>query len=125
MTTTLQDLNLTVSHQGQHRSRYSNELVHRYDELVTGHRLSWTAHQRLNRLLGQGGQGVVYLSERRGADGFTLPIALKMFSPEHYESTRDYDMAMGRIAHVTARWPRSNRTTCWTCTILSTAIASA
>jgi serine/threonine-protein kinase len=49
MTTTLQDVNRTVSHEGQHRSRYSNELVQRYDQLITGHRLSWTAHQRLDR----------------------------------------------------------------------------
>jgi serine/threonine-protein kinase len=43
------------------------------------------------------------LSERRGADNFTLPIALKVFSPEHYEDTRGYDTAMNRIAHVAAR----------------------
>ena len=41
-----------------------------------------------------GGQGVVFLTERRGADGFTLPIALKIFSPERYNDARAYDDAM-------------------------------
>ena len=103
MNTTLQEFTRTVSHDRAQPSRYSNELVKRYDDLVTGQRLSWTAHQKLNRLLGQGGQGVVYLSERRGADYFTLPIALKVFSPEHYEDTGGYDAAMSRIARVAAR----------------------
>ena len=103
MTTTLQEFTRTVSRDGAHPSKYSNELVRCYEDLVTGQRLSWTAHQRLNRLLGEGGQGVVYLSERRGADSFTLPIALKVFSPEHYEDTRGYDAAMSRIAAIAAR----------------------
>jgi serine/threonine-protein kinase len=45
----------------------------------------------------------VFLSERRGTDNFTLPVALKIFSPERYENTRAYDEAMGRIAQVAAR----------------------
>jgi len=51
----------------------------------------------------RGGQGVVYLSERRGADGFTLPIAIKVFSPEKYSDTCSYEEDMSRIAHVAAR----------------------
>ena len=54
------------------------------------------------RVLGSGGQGIVYLSERRGTDSFTLPVALKVFSPERYESDRAYDEAMSRIAQVSA-----------------------
>ena len=46
---------------------------------------------------------MVYLSERRGTDNFTLPVALKIFSPERYEDARSYDEAMARIAHVAAR----------------------
>jgi eukaryotic-like serine/threonine-protein kinase len=65
--------------------------------------LSWTAHHRLLTLLGSGGQGVVYLTERRGTDDFTLPVALKVFSPERYEDERSYDEAMGRMAQVAAR----------------------
>ena len=70
--------------------------------LLDEQRLSWTEHHRLLRLLGKGGQGVVYLSERRGTDGFTLPVAIKIFSPEHYVDERAYDEAMGRIGQVAA-----------------------
>lgn len=73
-----------------------------YGELVTEPRMSWTVHHRLIRPLGSGGQGIVYLSQRRGTDNFTLPIALKVFSPERYADERAYDEAMGRIAHVAA-----------------------
>src|SRR5438445_8831658 len=54
-------------------------------------------------MLGSGGQGVVYLTERRGADDFTLPVAIKIFSPERYPDARCYDDAMSRIAHIGAR----------------------
>lgn len=103
MTTTLQELNPTIAHDGTRRVEHENELTGRYDDLLRHQKLSWTTHQRLNRLLGKGGQGVVYLSERRGADGFTLPIALKIFSPVRYASAKEYDLAMERIARVAAR----------------------
>lgn len=103
MTTTLQEHNVTIAKDGTRREQHENELTARYDDLLSNQRLSWTTHQNLNRLLGKGGQGVVYLSERRGADGFTLPIALKIFSPARYASAKDYEMAMGRIARVAAR----------------------
>ena len=45
----------------------------------------------------------MYLSERRGADQFTLPVAVKVFSPERYETSRCYEDAMGRIARIAAR----------------------
>ena len=54
-------------------------------------------------MLGKGGQGVVYLSERRGADGFTLPVALKFFSPERFPDERSYREAMERMAQVSSR----------------------
>lgn len=82
--------------------RCSEELLARYRAIIQTERLSWTEHHRLIRPLGSGGQGVVFLSERRGADDFTLPVALKIFSPERYESEAAYDEAMGRIARVAA-----------------------
>jgi len=103
MTTTLQELNPTIAHDGSRRIEHENELTVRYDEIISTERLSWTTHQRLNRLLGKGGQGVVFLTERRGSDGFTLPIALKIFSPTRYETAKGYDQAMERIARVAAR----------------------
>ncbi len=45
----------------------------------------------------------VYLSEYRGTDEFTVPVAMKIFSPERYASSRRYDEAMSRIAKTAAR----------------------
>lgn len=88
---------------GQPAVRCSDDLLGHYRRIIEGKRLSWTEHHHLISLLGSGGQGVVYLTERRGTDNFTLPVALKIFSPEHYEDERSYDEAMGRMAEVAAR----------------------
>ena len=60
------------------------ELLARYHALTQGDRFSWKTRHRKVRLLGSGGQGVVFLGERHGADDFSLPLALKIFSPEPY-----------------------------------------
>ncbi len=65
--------------------------------------MQWTTYHRLERLLGSGGQGVVFLSHRRGADGFTLPVAMKFFSPERFPKQAGYEHAMGRIGRVAAK----------------------
>lgn len=88
---------------GHPTTRCSDELLGRYRNILDEQRLSWTEHHRLLKLLGSGGQGVVYLSERRGTDNFTLPVALKIFSPERYADERSYDEAMARMASVAAR----------------------
>jgi serine/threonine-protein kinase len=88
---------------GHAHDRCPDELLNRYNSILADQRLSWTEHHRLIRLLGSGGQGVVYLSERRGTDNFTLPVAIKIFSPERYADERAYDVAMSRMAQVAAR----------------------
>jgi len=93
----------TLDFEGQPASRCPDELLARYDEVIGGQRLSWTEHLHLTRRLGAGGQGVVFLSERRGTDNFTLPVALKIFSPARYEDFRSYDEAMARIAQTAAK----------------------
>ncbi|MEZ6102432.1 MAG: serine/threonine-protein kinase [Pirellulaceae bacterium] len=103
MNTTLQDINPTVSYEGREPEKFDNELLDKYQQLLAKRDLNWTAHYKLIRTLGKGGQGVVFLSEQRGADGFTLPIALKIFSPEHYRDTKAYELAMRRMAHNAAR----------------------
>ena len=80
-----------------------NELLHNYLKLVQQEKLGWTEHLRLSRVLGRGGQGIVYLSQRRGADNFTLPVALKFFSPERYPDERTYREAMERMAAVSSQ----------------------
>jgi len=92
----------TRSWGGQREPRCSDQLLRRYHSMLAENRLSWTEHHRLVRMLGSGGQGVVYLSMRRGTDHFTLPVALKVFSPERYETDSAYDEAMGRMAVVAA-----------------------
>jgi serine/threonine-protein kinase len=77
-------------------------LLDEFAALCRGQRLNWTTHVRFIRCLGAGGQGVVFLCERPGADGFTLPVALKFFSPERYRTLEAYDEAMQRMSRVAA-----------------------
>lgn len=79
------------------------KLLEAYQKLLTNQRFSWTEHHRFLRQLGSGGQGVVYLTERRGTDNFTLPVALKIFSPESYPNEHTYDDSMARMARVAAQ----------------------
>ncbi len=93
----------TISAAGDAGSACPEELLSRYGEILSAPRLNWTVYHTLARRLGSGGQGVVYLTERRGTDNFTLPVALKIFSPERFESEELYAEAMHRIAAVAAR----------------------
>ena len=93
----------TISQSSDRPPRPCQELLANYREILHSERQHWTAHYRLMKRLGSGGQGVVYLSERRGADGFTLPVALKVFSPERYDSVASYQESMSEIARVAAR----------------------
>jgi len=101
-TTTFVEGSATRTWGGHSNTRCPDELLERYQAVIAEQRLSWTEHHRLIRLLGSGGQGVVYLSERRGTDKFTLPVAIKIFSPERYATERAYDEAMARMAQVAA-----------------------
>ena len=101
-TTTFLEGTATHTWGGHQVVRCSDELLSRYQIILEEQRLSWTEHLRLLRLLGSGGQGVVFLSERRGTDSFTLPVAIKVFSPERYADEHAYDEAMGRMAGVAA-----------------------
>ena len=102
-TTILQEDRPTITAAGDVGSRCPDELLAKYTEMLGAGRLNWTEYHTLSRRLGAGGQGVVYLSTRRGSDNFTLPVALKIFSPERYASEQAYGEAMNRIAAVAAR----------------------
>ncbi len=80
-----------------------NSLFERYQELIHTGKVQWTTYHRLEREMGSGGQGVVYLSRRNGADGFTLPVAMKVFSPERFPSVAAYVKTMERLARVASR----------------------
>lgn len=78
-------------------------LLARYRGLLGSKEMTWAARCHDIRLLGRGGQGVVFFARRAGADGFSLPLALKVFSPESYTSAAAYDEDMGRVAAVAAQ----------------------
>ena len=79
------------------------DLLARYNGVLDEPRLNWIEQHRMVRKLGSGGQGVVYLCERLGADRFTLPVAVKFFSPQGYPDTAAYDESMARVAQIAMR----------------------
>jgi eukaryotic-like serine/threonine-protein kinase len=81
----------------------AQNLLSRYQAVADATTLHWTARYRKLRLLGAGGQGAVYLSERQGTDRFILPVSLKIFSPEPYRDAEAYEEDMGRVAQVASR----------------------
>ena len=102
--TTRYEPNPTVMKQGAEGKKNSDpKLLERYEQLTKHGKVSWTGHHHMLRLLGRGGQGEVYLTEYRGTDGFTVPVAMKVFSPERYTGPRSYDEAMCRVASIAAR----------------------
>lgn len=101
--TTLSYDSITRTIAGSEGEHAPNELLPQYERLVGEQRFNWTEHLRLIRLLGSGGQGQVFLSERRGADDFTIPVAVKVFSPERFADVRAYDDAMFIIARTAAK----------------------
>ena len=68
--TAVDNLSLTATPNGEMQENQCAELIGRYEQIIVEKRLSWTTHLRLLRQLGAGGQGIVYLTERRGSDGF-------------------------------------------------------
>lgn len=100
------ELSPTVTQAGGIVPNQCAELCELYDQILHEKRHSWTTHLRLLTKLGSGGQGVVYLTERRGSDGFTLPVALKVFSPQRYATPNHYDSDMSRMGRVAAKVAR-------------------
>lgn len=100
------DSSPTVSHFESQVAMRNGELLESYEQIIAGKRQSWTTHLRFMKKLGSGGQGEVYLTQRRGADDFTLPVALKIFSPERYPTLEDYEDDMMRMARVASKVAR-------------------
>lgn len=80
----------------------TRQLLDEYDRLRAHGILVNEERLYLRHILGSGGQGVVYLSERQGTDGFRLPVALKFFSPESFRSVMLYEHVMKHNAVVAA-----------------------
>src|SRR3989304_1743414 len=103
MTTTILQGTRTITYGGDVAKQPESELYDHYLKLISQPKLGWTEPLRRRRLLGTGGQGVVYLSERRGSDNFTLPVALKFFSPERFPDERSYRETRERRAAIPSR----------------------
>ncbi|MBM3964058.1 MAG: serine/threonine protein kinase [Planctomycetes bacterium] len=91
---------------GESASTCNPELMSRYQFLLEDRRLQWMTYHRLEKVLGSGGQGVVFFSTRLGSDGFALPVAMKVFSPERFGTQAAYDEAMLRIGLVASQVAR-------------------
>jgi serine/threonine protein kinase len=73
-----------------------------YSALLLRRGLDWTSERTFIKRLGIGGQGCVMLAERRGAASFSIPVALKFFSPSAFDSPLKYEQEMHRLAEVSA-----------------------
>lgn len=91
------------SSEKNHQKESDSVLVQAYERLTHQGKISWTGHHHMLKLLGRGGQGEVYLTEHRGTDGFTVPVAMKFFSPKRYAGTKAYTEAMSRVASIASR----------------------
>jgi len=101
----------TVSYRTPPRDRpepgaQEQTLVARYQEIAGTDDLRWATRYRKLHLLGTGGQGAVYLAHRLGANGFTRPVALKVFSPESYRDAPSYVEDMANVGQIAARVAR-------------------
>jgi len=73
-----------------------------YGGLLQRSGIDWPSERRFIKRLGVGGQGSVMLAERRGAASFSIPVALKFFSPASFNSAVLYQQEMHRLAEVSA-----------------------
>ncbi len=64
--------------------------------------IQWPSERFFIKRLGVGGQGSVMLAERRGAASFSIPVALKFFSPAAFNTIARYEQEMHRLAEVSA-----------------------
>ncbi|MGL6194165.1 MAG: serine/threonine-protein kinase [Thermoguttaceae bacterium] len=88
---------------GKPTSQCSDTLLKEYHEVLGLDYFQTDECLKFIRQLGSGGQGIVFLSERIGCDGFVLPIAVKVFTPERYENDTGYSEAMLQLANVAAQ----------------------
>lgn len=81
----------------------ANPLVGRFASILDSGTVSWTAHYRLLKRLGAGGQGVVFQAEWLGAHNARWPVAVKVFSPQPFATVDDYHDEMERLSRVATR----------------------
>ena len=84
-------------------SENPDSLLDSCDQLFSQSEVEWVSQYRLRKILGAGGQGVVYLADHVGANEITFPVALKVFSPKRYKTNELYRADMTRLGRVLAR----------------------
>jgi serine/threonine-protein kinase len=84
----------------------SEELRNNYYDLLDQQRVYWNEDIYFKSMLGQGGQGFVFLGDLHGSDGFVLPVAIKIFSPERFASDMLYEDEMYNMAKISAKVAR-------------------
>lgn len=104
-TTKVFDANLTRIQGEESVAACGAELAQSYQSVIEKQQVDWEERLEFARPLGRGGQGVVFLTHRRGPDDFVLPVALKLYSPERY-SDAQYEEAMAYVAYIAARVAR-------------------
>lgn len=74
------------------------ELRHTYNTIIRAGAIHYPVAYQLQRELGRGRQGTVFLSHRQGARGCITKHAIKLFDPGIYRGVEEYWTDMGRIA---------------------------
>ena len=65
--------------------------------------ISWHARYRMVQMLGNGAQGVVYLAQREGVDGYETKVAVKLYFQDRSRGRDDYIAEMRRVARQAQR----------------------
>ena len=124
-TTTFLQPPLTLAIDGAPAKRCPDVLLEKYRQLVEEQRMSWTEHHRLMRLLGSGGQGVVYLSRAaRDRQFHAAGGAEDLFAGALRGRSRRTTRRWAGWPRWRPGWRRSSRTICWTSTTSSSGTAS-
>ncbi|MGL4595724.1 MAG: NAD(P)-dependent oxidoreductase [Thermoguttaceae bacterium] len=102
-TTRIIESTITQASPGTNSANCLPTLRNNYFDLLDQQTVHWNESIHFKELLGRGGQGLVFHSERRGTDGFDLPIAIKVFSPERFANDRLYEEEMCYMAKMAAK----------------------
>lgn len=82
------------------RAAEARKLNARFEDIIDRTNVSWDQVYRLKKVLGEGGQGTVFLAERFGAFDVSFQLALKFYRPDGYQDVEMYRSEMSRLASV-------------------------
>lgn len=77
---------------------HPQQLKTNYEAIIRDRAIYYPVAYQLERVLGQGRQGMVFLGLRQGSRGCITRHAIKIFDPGIYSNTKKYWTDMGRIA---------------------------